>query len=85
MAWIQRPLPSMIPAWGPPISLSALQVIRSAPAATDSASVGSFSKPNREKSISGPAPTSSMTVRPRARPRRTSSSKGTSAVKPTIL
>ena len=63
MAWIQRSLPSRMPAWGPPISLSPLQVITSAPAATDSASVGSFSKPNWEKSMSGPAPTSSMTVK----------------------
>ena len=61
---IHRALPRMMPPCGPPIILSALHVTRSAPAATDSGSVGSFWKPNREKSIKRPAPTSSITDNP---------------------
>ena len=38
-------LPTMIPAWGPPRSLSPLKVTTSAPLATDACTVGSFSRP----------------------------------------
>ena len=86
IASIHRALPRMIPPCGPPIILSALQVIRSAPAATDSASVGSGWKPNREKSMSGAGAdvVDDGQTAGLAEPDQFAPS-GTSAVKPTIL
>ena len=84
-AWTSGARPRIIPPWLAPISLSALAVIRSAPACTDSCKVGSLSKPKRETSTSGPAPTSSITRIPRSWAIRTNSASGTSAVKPEIL
>ena len=62
--------PTMMPACGPPSSLSPLKVTRSAPAAMHSLGIGSFGRPNRVRSTSDPLPRSTasgnaVTVRER--------------------
>ncbi len=59
--------PATIPAWGPPRSLSPLNVTRSAPAARVSRGVGSRGSPQRVRSTREPLPRSTTKGRPRAR------------------
>ena len=56
--------PTTNPACGPPTSLSPLNVTRSAPAASRSAGVGSWARPNAAVSSSAPEPRSSTTIAP---------------------
>ncbi len=74
-----------MPPCDAPMSLSVLAVIRSAPAATDSRRVGSFSNPKRDISTREPAPTSSIKISLCAFAIATISSSETSAVNPEIL
>ena len=72
----------MIPAWGPPRSLSPLKVTTSAPSRMASWTVGSPLRPNCERSRKEPLPRSSTTGMPRPRPSAASSPRVTSAVNP---
>ena len=56
--------PTMNPAWGPPTSLSPLNVTRSAPSASRSLGIGSWASPNAAVSSSAPLPRSSTTSAP---------------------
>ncbi len=75
-------LPAIIPAWGPPMSLSPELVTSAAPALMLMGMVGSGGSPNRDRSTREPAPRSSMTGMPVSAPRATRSSSGTSDEKP---
>ena len=76
--------PRMIPAWGPPSSLSPLKVTTSAPAARQSRTVGSRSRPYRSRSIRQPLPRSSTTGRRCFFPSATSEARSASSVNPMI-
>ena len=74
--------PRMMPAWGPPSSLSPEKLMMSTPARTLSITVGSPWMPMRSRSKKQPLPRSSITGRPCLRPRATRSCRGTLSEKP---
>ena len=76
--------PTMIPACGPPSSLSPLNSTRSAPATTLSCTVGSCAIPNCSVASRHPLPRSSNTRTPSVATARNSSSDG-AVVNPTTL
>ena len=76
-------VPTIIPACGPPSTLSPEKVTTSAPAATTERTVGSPGSPAAVKSRKLPLPRSSMSGRPCRCAMSASSSTGTSAWKPT--
>ena len=76
--------PTMMPACGPPINLSALNITRSIPDATLSPTVGSWGRPMSRRSSRVPLPRSSITTSPRRRPSSASSARSGALVKPTM-
>ncbi|MNH26146.1 hypothetical protein D3C79_861790 [compost metagenome] len=77
--------PTMMPAWGPPSSLSPLKVTISAPSARDWRTVGSAGKPQRLRSSRLPLPRSSSNGNPWRWANCASSAVGTWVVKPWML
>ena len=61
---IRSARPTTRPAWGPPTSLSPLNVTTSAPAASRSDGIGSWASPYRSVGRSAPEPRSSTTIAP---------------------
>ena len=78
-----RRLPAMMPACGPPNSLSPEKNITSTPAAALSWGIGSCARPNGSVSSRQPLPRSCSTGTPRLRPISTSSAMAGEWVKPT--
>ena len=78
-------LPTIIPACGPPSSLSPLNVTISIPLSNISFTVGSYGKPNFEKSTSCPLPKSLIETNSFSRAKYEISSLDTLSVNPKIL
>ena len=84
MRAIRSPRPTMMPACGPPSSLSPLKVTMSAPAASVSRGVGSCGNPKRLRSVRAPLPRSTTNGTSRSWQRAARSDSLTAAVKPCI-
>ena len=83
IASIDSLLPAAIPACGPPTSLSPEKSTTSAPAATESCTIGSSNIPYGRVSSRAPLPTSSISSSPRSRASAPSSLSGADSVNPT--